>query len=171
MRYVIFDTAWGAFGVVTRGGRVVSTYLPGRKSAVLRRIKALWPDATESRDALPSFRKQITAYFTGVRTRFSVALDVSSMSPFRQAVLQACRRIPYGRIASYADLARAAGSPGAARAVGSTMANNPAPLVIPCHRVLRSDGSVGGFSSPQGVKQKMRLLRLEGALSAMRSAR
>ncbi|MHC4067897.1 MAG: methylated-DNA--[protein]-cysteine S-methyltransferase, partial [Planctomycetota bacterium] len=65
--------------------------------------------------------------------------------------------------AAYADLARAAGSPNAGRAVGSAMANNPLPLIVPCHRVVRSDGTIGGFSSPQGLVLKRRLLRLEGA--------
>ena len=65
--------------------------------------------------------------------------------------------------ASYADLAGAAGNPAAVRAAGGAMAHNPLPLVIPCHRVLRSDGSIGGFSSTEGVRQKRRLLALEGA--------
>jgi methylated-DNA-[protein]-cysteine S-methyltransferase len=119
----------------------------------------------ESVDLLLRFQRQVIEYFTGKPTRFTVRVDFSGVPAFRQAVLEACRRIPYGQTASYADLARAAGSPGAARAAGTTMANNPLPLVIPCHRVLRADGSIGGFSTPQGVKQKKRLLRLENALS------
>ncbi|MHC4697603.1 MAG: methylated-DNA--[protein]-cysteine S-methyltransferase [Planctomycetota bacterium] len=166
---MIVNTAWGAFGIVARAGAVVETFLPGRRGSVLRTITERWPDALESVDTLPQFQRQVIDYFGGKRTRFTVRTDLSGLSPFRQAVLEACRRIPYGQTASYADLARAAGRPGAARAAGSTMANNPIPLVIPCHRVLRSDGSIGGFSSPQGVKQKMRLLSLENALSSVSS--
>ncbi len=141
---------------MARGKGLVETFLPGPRASVPRTIKERWPDAVESVDLLLRFQRQVIEYFTGKRTRFTLRVDLSGVPAFRQAVLEACRRIPYGQTASYADLARAA---------GSTMANNPLPLVIPCHRVLRADGSIGGFSTPQGVKQKKRLLRLENALS------
>ncbi len=167
MRYVIFDTAWGAFGVVAQAKKLVRTFLPQRKTLTLRAVKERWPDAVESADLLPGLQRQVIDYFGGRHVRFNVGLDLTDVSPFRQAVLEACRRIPYGQIASYADLARAAGSPAATRAAGSTMAHNPLPLIVPCHRVLRSDRSIGGFSSPHGVKEKLRLLRLEDALSSV----
>lgn len=162
MRYSLFPTAWGTFGFVTDCDRLVATYLPQPASAARRRIAEQWPEALEDNDALPKFRAQVESYFEGRRVKFSVKVDVSRFTPFQQAILEACRRTPYGQTASYADLARAAGKPGAARAVGTTMARNPLPLVIPCHRVVRSDGSIGGFSSPDGVDEKQRLLRLEG---------
>jgi len=162
MDYAIVKTVWGPFGFVTRAGKLVATY-PWRTEAAIRRtIAKQYPGAVEARNLLPRFQRQVAAYFSGKPTNFAAALDLSDQTPFQEAVLEACRRIPYGKTASYADLARAAGNPGAARAVGGTMANNPLPLVIPCHRVVRSDGSMGGFSSPQGVKEKQRLLALEG---------
>ena len=111
----------------------------------------------------------MTDYFAGKPTKFAVDIDFTDHPPFREAVLRACRRIPYGKTASYADLARAVGKPRAARAVGTAMAHNPVPLVIPCHRVVRSDGSLGGFSTPRGVKEKKRLLLLEGALKCAKA--
>lgn len=164
MTYTIFDTTWGAFGFVARGKRLVATYLPGRKADIKRAIRSQWPEAVEAANSLPSFRRQVLDYFAGKARRFDVDIDLSEVPPFRRAVLRAARRVPYGRTASYVDLARAAGSPAAARAAGSAMANNPLPLIIPCHRIIRADGSLGGFGSPEGVKDKERLLRLEKAI-------
>lgn len=164
MNYTIFDTAWGCFGFVARGKRLVATFLPQQAGLLHPRMREEWPDAVENCDAFPGFRRQVINYFDGKPTKFVVDADLSDVPPFRRLVLDACRGIPYGKTASYADLARAAGNPGAARAAGGAMAHNPLPLVIPCHRVLRSDGSLGGFSSPRGIKEKERLLRLENAI-------
>lgn len=162
MEYAIIRTAWGPFGFVTRRAKLVATFFSRSEKSIRRTVAKQFPGAVETENLLPRFQKQVIACFAGKPTRFAVSVDLSDQTPFRQAVLEACRRIPYGRTASYADLARAAGKPGTARAVGTTMANNPMPLVIPCHRVVRSDGSIGGFSSPHGVKEKQRLLALEG---------
>ena len=161
MRYTLFDTEWGTFGLVTRGRRLLATFLPQPKSHIRRAIRESWPDAVEARDPLPRFRKQVADYFAGKRTVFNVEVDMTDVPAFRQKALEQCMRIPYGQTASYADLARAAGNPRAVRAVGGAMANNPLPLVIPCHRVIRSDGSLGGFSSYRETELKARLLRLE----------
>lgn len=164
MDYTLFPTVCGTFGFVAEQGRLLATFLPEMATSVRRRIAGDWPDAAEHPDALPAFRKQIEAYFMGKRSTFSIKstkIDLSRFTPFQQAVLEACRNIPHGQTACYADLARAVGRPGAARAVGSTMARNPLPLVIPCHRVLRADGSIGGFSSPKGIAEKKRMLLLE----------
>ena len=164
MRYTIFDTAWGAFGLVARGRRLVDTFLPQPEARLRHAIRKAWPDAVEAKNLLPRFRKQVIEYFAGKRTVFNVEVDLSDVPAFRREVLEQCRRIPYGKTASYADLARAAGNPRAARAVGGAMAANPLPLVVPCHRVIRSDGSLGGFSSYQETELKARLLRLERAV-------
>jgi methylated-DNA-[protein]-cysteine S-methyltransferase len=163
MRYCIVETAWGAFGFVTRNARLVATFLPRSVQQVRQAIRRAWPEAVEDGRLLPRFRRQVIEYFEGKPVRFEVRLDLSDVPPFRRAVLEACHRIPHGDTVSYGDLACAVGKPGASRAVGGAMAHNPVPLVVPCHRVLRSDGSIGGFSTPRGVKEKERLLRLEGA--------
>ncbi len=164
MQYTMFDTAFGSFGYVAQGSRLVSAYLPQSAAGLRRSIRKHWPDATEAKRLLPGLRKQIVAYFRGTPAAFDVDLDLSGITPFRRAVLEQCLLIPYGRTVTYAELARAAGNPRAARAVGGAMAHNPIPLIIPCHRVLRSDGALGGFSSPGETKLKARMLRLEGAL-------
>lgn len=164
MRYTIFRTAWGCFGFVARGKCLISTYLPQRAEDLGPAIHDAWPEAVENREAFPRFRRQVVNYFEGKPAKFAVDVDLSEVPTFQRMVLEACGRIPYGKTASYADLARAVGKPGAARAVGGAMAHNPLPLVIPCHRVVRSDGSLGGFSSAKGIKEKKRLLHLEDAL-------
>jgi len=156
------STKLGWFGLVSRGGRLVATYLPRPKTELAEQIKARFPDAEASTTLLEAFVSDVRRYFEGHRVAFRAELDLGAVPPFRRAVLEVCRRIPYGRTASYAELARLAGNPKAVRAAGGAMAHNPLPLVIPCHRVLRSDGSVGGFSSPCGVNDKERMLRLEG---------
>jgi len=88
-----------------------------------------------------------------------VSLD--GAGPFVQEVLHACRKIAFGQTMTYAGLAKQVGSPNAARAVGSALASNPIPLIIPCHRVLRTDGGLGGFSAPGGTDTKRKMLRHE----------
>ena len=171
MRYTIFDTAWGAFGFVERDNRLLATFLPRKRQEIKQAIRAAWPDAVEASDSLLRFQRVVLDYFEGKRMRFPIEIDLGSLPPFYRAVLEACRRIPYGQTASYLDLARAAGKPNAARAVGGAMARNPLPLVVPCHRVLSADGSIGGYSSTRGVDEKTRLLRLEGALLARNNER
>jgi methylated-DNA-[protein]-cysteine S-methyltransferase len=90
-----------------------------------------------------------------------IELDLSSHTPFQRRVLRKCRQIPIGETISYAELAERAGHPGAARAAGQVMATNQFPLVVPCHRVVASGGSLGGYSAPDGLQMKRRLLALE----------
>lgn len=90
-----------------------------------------------------------------------VVLDERHLTPFGRRIVAACRRIPRGQTRTYGQLAAVCASPGAARAVGQVMARNRFPLVVPCHRVLGAGGSLGGFSAPQGLAMKRRLLALE----------
>ncbi len=91
-----------------------------------------------------------------------IEVDLGWATPFQRRVLLACRRVAWGCVATYKDLAREVGSPRAARAVGNVMRANRCPLVIPCHRVVPSSGGLGGFSAPGGVRLKQRLLAMEG---------
>jgi len=119
---------------------------------------------TESSKLGQSLRERLEAYASGEAVDFSdVELDLAGSSPFRRRVIRACRAIPYGEVQTYRQLATVAGSLGAARAVGGTMAANRFPIVVPCHRVVASNGRLGGFSAPEGLKLKSRMLKLEGA--------
>lgn len=105
--------------------------------------------------------RQLDEYFSGARRSFDLPVDLRLAHGFRRTVLDHLRDIPYGATASYSTVAAAAGSPAAVRAVGSACANNPVPLVVPCHRVVRSDGAIGQYLG--GVETKKALLSLEAA--------
>jgi methylated-DNA-[protein]-cysteine S-methyltransferase len=117
-----------------------------------------------SRPALARARRQLDEYFEGRRRRFDVPLDWRLSGGFRRAVLRAAARIPYGRTATYREMARRAGSPSAFRAAGSALATNPLPILVPCHRVLPARGGLGDYRG--GAPAKARLLRLEHARPA-----
>ena len=110
---------------------------------------------------LDQVSRQLDEYFAGHRTVFDLPLDFRLATGFRRAVLAHLPAIPYGRTESYAQVAAAAGSPKAVRAVGTACARNPLPVVVPCHRVVRSDGTAGGYAG--GPDAKRVLLTLESA--------
>lgn len=118
--------------------------------------------AASSQGRCDEAARQLEAYFAGRRHRFDLPLDLRPVQGFRCEVVSGLAAIPYGSIESYAQVAARVGRPAAVRAVGSACANNPVPVVVPCHRVVRSDGSLGQYLG--GVAAKATLLELEGAL-------
>src|SRR3970040_449768 len=106
-------------------------------------------------------RRELSAYFAGRRRSFTAPCDLGGLPPFTRAVLRITAGIPYGEVRSYRWVAERLGKPKATRAVGNALARNPVPIIIPCHRVVRSDGSLGGYAL--GLGWKRRLLKLEGA--------
>jgi methylated-DNA-[protein]-cysteine S-methyltransferase len=121
-----------------------------------------------SRDLVADFKpRQLTAeirqlcdYFARRATSFSIPLDLRLTTPFQQRVLGAASRIPFGRVESYGDVARRIGQPGARRAVGTALGRNPIPIVIPCHRVISGDGTLGGYTGGTDIKRI--LMDIEG---------
>jgi methylated-DNA-[protein]-cysteine S-methyltransferase len=114
-----------------------------------------------ARDTLTDARRQLDEYFDRRRRLFDVRLDWHLARGFRRDVLRAVARIPFGETASYREVATRAGRPAAVRAAGTALATNPLPILVPCHRVLRSDGALGGYRG--GPQAKARLLDLERA--------
>jgi methylated-DNA-[protein]-cysteine S-methyltransferase len=117
-------------------------------------------DPGEPTPSVKSLVKRLQAFAAGDRSDdfLDVQLQVDKMTAFQQAVIQRCRRISAGDTLSYGQLAAAVGHPGAARAVGRVMATNRFPLIVPCHRVVAACGALGGFSAPEGINMKRRLL-------------
>lgn len=122
------------------------------------------PRILEAPKRLDAVVRELDEYFAGGRIAFDLPLDMSLTRGFRLAVLGHLPQIPYGQTESYAQVALASGSPRAVRAVGTACATNPLPLVVPCHRVVRSDGSMGQYAG--GVEAKRMLLELEAAHAA-----
>jgi len=109
-------------------------------------------------------RRQLDEYFAGARREFDVEVDLRPAREFGRTVLEQLARVPYGELTTYGTLAGRAGKPRAARAVGTIMNRNPIPIVLPCHRVVGSSGSLVGYAG--GLDRKRLLLELEGALTA-----
>ena len=110
-----------------------------------------------------SAARMLQRYFQGERIEFNdVPVDLDGLTEFRRSVLVAARNLMYGDVCSYGQLAEACGSPRAARAIGGALASNPVPVIIPCHRIVASDGRLTGYSAPGGENTKWALLKMEG---------
>ena len=112
--------------------------------------------------AVTAIGEQLRRYLAGETRSFDAAIDWTGVTPFTRAVLEATARVPYGSVATYRDVAVAAGNPAALRAVGNALHRNPVPVIVPCHRIVRSDATLGGYAG--GLEAKRRLLALEGAV-------
>jgi len=111
-------------------------------------------------DELQETETQLLEYFERRRHGFELPIDLSRLTDFQQSVLGAARRLGFGEIASYADIAHSIGRPKASRAVGNALGRNPVAIIVPCHRVVRTDGSLGGYTG--GLRYKKMLLDIEG---------
>ena len=165
----IFSTELGWFGLVGEG-ETVSGLSIGHLSADEVRTAAAdatakWARGVEREgDWNPKLRRSLENYARGIQVNFDdVTIELQAGGPFIRRVLNVARRIRYGETVSYGELARRAGNPNAARAVGAAMASNTVPIIVPCHRVIASGGSLGGFSARQGINLKRRMLELESA--------
>lgn len=183
MKKAVFKTSMGWIGLAVTAHGVSAVVLPkpSRRAAELElmalngnvgaglipaRLKreGVNPSPTQQAQAgaihLKAARAAIRAYLAGKARSFALPLDWGDHSPFQMKVWGVLRGIPYGRVRSYGWVARKIGKPRAARAVGAACGANPVPLLVPCHRVVAGDGSLGGFSG--GLPNKKRLLKLEG---------
>ena len=118
------------------------------------------PRVLEDPRALDAPRRQLDEYFAGRRRSFEIPLDWALAGGFAREVLGRTAQIPYGEVATYGDVARAIGHPGAARATGNALGSNPMPIVVPCHRVVRAGGALGHYTG--GPERKAQLLEIEG---------
>ncbi len=163
IKYTIFKTKWGYFGLVGTEYALCRTQLPGPKR---EKIKSLllknMSVAQFDKSLFRPLQEQINTYFEGAYVDFrNIPIVLEGFSSFPGSVLTACRNVGFGRTISYAGLARKLNRPAAARAVGNALAKNPLPLIIPCHRIIRGDGKIGGFSAAGGTDLKAKLLKHE----------
>lgn len=163
LKYVVFKTKWGHFGLAGTDKALFWTCLGAKDAASAKKnlLKKINNAQYDKRFA-QSLQKRIIAYFNGSYVDFAdVKVDLCGFSDFGRKVLTACRKIGPGRTKSYCALAGSVKNPNAARAVGNILAGNSLPLIIPCHRVIRSDGQLGGFSALGGIGLKRKLLDFE----------
>ena len=166
--YDVFQTEWGWVGVLGSAAGLRRSTLPQpTPMEALEELGREAEGAVNRPDAFPELRERLQAYLRGESQTLDVALDLEGAPPFHKAAWRACRRIPPGETRSYAWLAAAASHPGAARAAGQAMARNRLALIVPCHRVVASDGSLHGYDG--GLAMKERLLQAEAAGRAERS--
>jgi methylated-DNA-[protein]-cysteine S-methyltransferase len=139
----------------------VAFAIEGQEPVLAELAERVSPRVLAAPKRLDAVAREIDEYFAGSRTRFELPLDLRLASGFRREVILRLPDIGYGRTFTYAQMAAAAGSPRAVRAVGTACARNPLPIVLPCHRVVRSDGSFGGYRG--GPEAKHALLTMEAA--------
>lgn len=161
--YTVIDSPVGKLILAaTDAGLVRVAFECEGVDAVLQDLSTrISPRLLEAPERLAAPAAQLAEYFAGTRRSFDLPLDLQLTSGYRRTVVQALQGIGYGRTVTYAGIAALTGNPGAVRAVGTACGRNPLPLVIPCHRVLRSDGTTGGYRG--GPAAKKTLLDLEAA--------
>ena len=167
-RTLLFKSRWGWMGVAESEQGLTAIMLPQTSKAA---VTAGLGDGAASEErstsvTLREARKQLVEYLAGTRTAFDLPLDLSRGTAFQRKVWKTLRAIPYGQLWSYRGLAARVGGVQYARAVGGAVGANPLPIVVPCHRVVAQDSTIGGFSS--GLPAKRRLLALEGSLPRLR---
>ncbi|MFA5292484.1 MAG: MGMT family protein [Phycisphaerae bacterium] len=171
LKYVIFQTAWGFFGLLADGKGLLRVTLPMSDFKTAKRylLVGTFSKTKQDLNLCPALQKSVTAYYKDSYVNFyklKLALNWENLTDFYKKVLNVCIKIPLGQTITYSELAKRAGFPKAARAVGSVLAKNPLPLIIPCHRVIRSDGKIGNFSAAGGSKTKKKMLEHEKIIAA-----
>jgi methylated-DNA-[protein]-cysteine S-methyltransferase len=170
------DSDLGGLAVAVAGGEVIGVSFgnrtAGAAAVALARRMSSYAERTTASDAAEvgegdmalaeEVLERLQQFAAGELVDLTkIPVSLSHLTPFQRQVVKACRGIKRGDSRSYGEVATAAGSPGAARAVGQVMRTNRTPLIVPCHRVVAAGGKIGGFSAPQGLAMKRRLLELE----------
>ena len=164
MSNCVVHTTWGFVGAAASELGVAVIILPKRRAASIQQQlnRHVTHDSPKATTYAREAAELLQLYFARNKVNFDIPIDLSNVPSAQQRILMELRNISYGATTSYGKIANAAGKPGAARFAGQTLASNPTPLLLPCHRVIRTDGTLGGFSG--GTTMKFQLLALEGAL-------
>ena len=164
LQYALMDdTPVGVIGLATIPAGLRRLEFVAGEDPFVERLLALFPDQPVERStALDPVRRELERYFAGRQFTFDTRVDLSGLTPFQRKVLGETVKVPAGKYTTYSQLAARAGRPRAARAAGNALHDNPVAIIVPCHRVLRGDGSLGGYAG--GLDAKSWLLRHEGVL-------
>lgn len=168
--YASMDSPFGPLLLASTKRGLVRVGLPNQDQDELlaELAERVSPRVLEAPAELDEVRRELDLYFAGRLDHFDLPLDWRLSGGFRRRVLRAIDRIPYGQTRSYTEMARTAGNERAVRAAGTACGSNPIPLVVPCHRVLRTSGALGGYGG--GLPMKQALLELEGVLDEKSSS-
>ncbi len=165
--FAIFPSSLGNILLVARDGKIAELSVARVGEEFLaKRIRQRHPGAKRNELPFTHVRTKLDRYLRRQPVEFDEAIDLTGLTPFTRRVLEEVRKIPFGQTRSYGWIAEKTGCPGGGRAVGRALATNPVPIIVPCHRVIRGDGTLGGFSM-DGVS-KSYLLGLEGIVKAER---
>jgi len=164
MLHALISTAHGWVGVTCSDRGVCRLNLPVQdEKEALAKLGLRSAVDLHTGDIIGSLRRRVIDYFNGKKAVFNCRVDLSGSTPFQKRVWKATMDIPYGQVRTYKWVAEKIGQPSACRAVGHALSVNPLPVIIPCHRVIRSDGQPGGFGGSAGdVQTKLKMLSLEG---------
>lgn len=169
-RAMIFQSPWGWVGISETAKGIDGIALPKRsKRAIECGLRAMAGGPFEPGESarLETTRRQLLDYLAGSRNVFDIPLDLSRGTAFQRRVWRTLQLVPFGKLRSYQWIAARVGGRRYARAVGNAVGANPLPIVVPCHRIVAQDASLGGYSD--GLPMKRKLLTLEGTLSMLRS--
>jgi methylated-DNA-[protein]-cysteine S-methyltransferase len=169
-RAMIFKSPWGWVGISETAKGIDAIALPQRsKRAIEFGLRTMAGEPFEPGESarLEAARRQLLDYLAGKRDTFDIPLDLSRGTAFQRRVWRTLQRVPFGKLRSYQWIAARVGGQRYARAVGNAVGANPLPIVLPCHRIVAQDASLGGFSC--GLPMKRKLLTLEGTLSMLKS--
>lgn len=170
VRWQRFETRFGETRVAaTDRGLARVAWQEEGDGAFVAELEERFPDApvVPAPERLREVERQLSEYFRGDRETFDLPVDLDPVSEFDRRVLRAASNLDFGQVVTYGELARRIGRPRAARAVGGALGRNPVPVVVPCHRIVRGDGGLGGYGS--GIEYKERLLRVEGREDLLRA--
>jgi methylated-DNA-[protein]-cysteine S-methyltransferase len=161
IEFTIANSEFGDIVLVARNKRLISLDIVSDDQLSLwKSLFGRHPGATERPESFRSLLRTLDRYFKGEHVDFDITLDMDDLGVFTRAVLAEVSKVPYGQTTTYSAVSRAIGYPHAPRAVGQALKRNPIPIIVPCHRVVKADGSLGGFS--MGLQMKVRLLSIEG---------
>ena len=165
IRYSVFKTLFGWMGVVEGGKGLKKIILPhSSRVEVEKDIFREFPGIENNNASERPLADSLVKYFKGDKITQCFSFDVTGYTEFFVSIWKTTQTIPWGEVRSYQWVSAQIKSPGSFRAVGNALGKNPFPIIVPCHRVIRSDGRLGGFSAPGGILLKQRLLELEGVL-------
>lgn len=168
IEYNIKESSLGYITLVAKNGRLIKLDIKeGEPMRIRKDISAIYPECIDSEKPFRDIWKDLHNYLRGKVVTFDVDIDISSLNPFTQQVLKALLNIPYGELKNYGWIGKSIGYENASRAIGQAVGRNPIPIIIPCHRVIRHDGDIGGFSS--GIHIKKMLLSIEGSIGKVKS--